>query len=584
MKGLSQVIMPVDRMRMRPWLEEQINSGLVNGLVWIDKQKKIFQIPWMHAARHGWELDKDAPLFKNWAIHTGKYHPGVDEPDPKTWKANFRCAMNSLPDIEEVKDKSSKKGSNAIKVYRMLSTSERARKKEKKKLEKKQVKEKKRRKPGDETTYAGSDKLVPEAKGKVEHEADSTMATDPQANISAECNNDEFVIHEMPDVCAVVEVSTEDGVVSDSQVSPVREASPVSSSTVYPLLQVSASSSSGESDDERENRDQDPEEWDMRCLSEPQITCSVVRFPSCKPPSKCTFFNSEKINFKVTSCQEESPIIAYNVRPRWSLHLATRPMTGRMHSDPQAHFRYSFHMRHQTSPLAHNQTSPHVGPQNAQQVATEEIHTSVPPPTNTQVPTQANINVRAQTISHMFPLRSPHVPVQSIAHLRPQTHFHAQPRRSLLVHPSVAPRASLIMCSPISPETRLQMLYQSSPYPPQQSGHPKQIEQTGLQLSPPTSLYVSPRSHPNVDPQTVSQTPLHGSPHVPAQGHFQKSSQMRVLTRPDPAANARDSNIMPHHSPRGPITKSSQTSSSLPDGTHGTDGRASVIVNTGVTS
>ena len=25
----------------------------------------------MHAARHGWELDKDAPLFMNWAIHTG---------------------------------------------------------------------------------------------------------------------------------------------------------------------------------------------------------------------------------------------------------------------------------------------------------------------------------------------------------------------------------------------------------------------------------------------------------------------------------------------------------------------------------
>lgn len=25
----------------------------------------------MHAARHGWDLDKDAPLFMNWAIHTG---------------------------------------------------------------------------------------------------------------------------------------------------------------------------------------------------------------------------------------------------------------------------------------------------------------------------------------------------------------------------------------------------------------------------------------------------------------------------------------------------------------------------------
>lgn len=61
--------------------------------------------------------------------HTGKYRPGIDKPDPKTWKANFRCAMNSLPDIEEVKDKSMKRGSNAFRMYRMLSSSEKAVKK-----------------------------------------------------------------------------------------------------------------------------------------------------------------------------------------------------------------------------------------------------------------------------------------------------------------------------------------------------------------------------------------------------------------------------------------------------------------------
>uniref|UniRef100_A0A8C1V7M5 IRF tryptophan pentad repeat domain-containing protein n=2 Tax=Cyprinus carpio TaxID=7962 RepID=A0A8C1V7M5_CYPCA len=111
-------------MRMRPWLEEQINSCKIPGLKWVNKEKRIFQIPWMHAARHGWDVEKDAPLFRNWAIHTGKYQPG-DKPDPKTWKANFRCAMNSLPDIEEVKDKSIKKGTNAFRVYKMLSASER---------------------------------------------------------------------------------------------------------------------------------------------------------------------------------------------------------------------------------------------------------------------------------------------------------------------------------------------------------------------------------------------------------------------------------------------------------------------------
>ncbi|KAF3841144.1 hypothetical protein F7725_007006 [Dissostichus mawsoni] len=63
--------------------------------------------------------DKDACLFKKWALHTGKYIEG-QACDPKTWKANFRCAMNSLPDIEEVKDKSINKGHQAVRVFRML--------------------------------------------------------------------------------------------------------------------------------------------------------------------------------------------------------------------------------------------------------------------------------------------------------------------------------------------------------------------------------------------------------------------------------------------------------------------------------
>ncbi|XP_048884757.1 interferon regulatory factor 1-like [Brienomyrus brachyistius] len=112
--------MPVARMRMKAWLEDRLQSQTIPGLVWLDKDKKIFSIPWKHAARHGWEMEKDASLFKQWAIHTGKYKAGNSDPDPKTWKANFRCAMNSLPDIVEVKDQSVNKGCGAVRVYRML--------------------------------------------------------------------------------------------------------------------------------------------------------------------------------------------------------------------------------------------------------------------------------------------------------------------------------------------------------------------------------------------------------------------------------------------------------------------------------
>ncbi|CAL8365561.1 unnamed protein product [Lota lota] len=113
--------MPVARMKMRPWLEKMIESNKVPGLTWVDKDQKMFAITWKHAARHGWQVEKDASLFKHWAIHTGKFKEGVDDSDPKKWKANFRCAMNSLPDVEQVKCKNVNKGQQAVRVYRMVA-------------------------------------------------------------------------------------------------------------------------------------------------------------------------------------------------------------------------------------------------------------------------------------------------------------------------------------------------------------------------------------------------------------------------------------------------------------------------------
>ncbi|NXP60319.1 IRF1 factor, partial [Chloropsis cyanopogon] len=148
--------MPVSRMRMRPWLEMQIDSNQIPGLIWINKDKRIFQIPWKHAAKHGWDMEKDACLFRSWAIHTGVYKEGEKDPDPKTWKANFRCAMNSLPDIEEVKDKSINRGPSAVRVYRMLPPLTKHQKKERKSKSSREVRNKSKRKGYEETSLKES--------------------------------------------------------------------------------------------------------------------------------------------------------------------------------------------------------------------------------------------------------------------------------------------------------------------------------------------------------------------------------------------------------------------------------------------
>ncbi|XP_066429571.1 interferon regulatory factor 2 [Eleutherodactylus coqui] len=311
--------MPVERMRMRPWLEEQINRDCIPGLKWLNKEKKIFQIPWMHAARHGWDVEKDAPLFRNWAIHTGKYQPGVDKADPKTWKANFRCAMNSLPDIEEVKDKSMKKGNNAFRVYRMIPVAERPAKRGKRA---KAEKEEKIKQEKDEASQTA----VPSMNGAytvtypitimcsaIKAEVDSTVNIPVDGPTYNTNMVEDLIVSNPPDVCQVVEVMTE----SDDQ--------PTLRAQHYPL-QISPASSCAESetdsvpsDDEGSSRVQS---WKIVENKECVRTTSPRALYNL--PGMATFVTSNKPDLQVTIKEENCPM-PYNAS--WPVFPEGNPYT-----------------------------------------------------------------------------------------------------------------------------------------------------------------------------------------------------------------------------------------------------------------
>lgn len=102
---------------MREWLQSQANRRSIPNMEWYNKERTMIRIPWKHGSRSGWTIE-DCQLYRAWAQYTGKCCDDVDE--PKRWKANFRCALNSLPDVKEIKDLAQTRGKDPYKVYQLV--------------------------------------------------------------------------------------------------------------------------------------------------------------------------------------------------------------------------------------------------------------------------------------------------------------------------------------------------------------------------------------------------------------------------------------------------------------------------------
>ncbi|GFO02525.1 interferon regulatory factor [Plakobranchus ocellatus] len=107
-------------MGMSGWLRMLLDNGEEPNIYWSDKRTNTFCIDWLHKSNQNFNRDVHGNIFTRWAEyrHSGS---GAVSQDLSFLKANFRCALNSLRDVEQLTPEGAKRGPSAKRTFRFLS-------------------------------------------------------------------------------------------------------------------------------------------------------------------------------------------------------------------------------------------------------------------------------------------------------------------------------------------------------------------------------------------------------------------------------------------------------------------------------
>ncbi|RDD44680.1 Interferon regulatory factor 2 [Trichoplax sp. H2] len=82
---------------MTDWLKEILEENAVEGIHYVNGSKDTFAIKWVHASNKSYDPDCHGAIFKRWMKKSRKLDKYKS--NYSMWKTNFRCAINSLPDV-----------------------------------------------------------------------------------------------------------------------------------------------------------------------------------------------------------------------------------------------------------------------------------------------------------------------------------------------------------------------------------------------------------------------------------------------------------------------------------------------------